>query len=108
MSILKIISYTTDTGKEPFNQWLSDLDSKAKNIILTRIARIKIGNLGDCKSIKGATGIWELRIDHGPGYRIYFGKKGLYLIVLLIGGDKGSQNRDIAKAKRYWALYQEE
>jgi putative addiction module killer protein len=55
--------------------------------------------------MKGTDGVWELRIQHGPGYRIYFGKVGIKVVVLLIGGDKGSQERDIAKANRYWLDY---
>jgi putative addiction module killer protein len=52
--------------------------------------------------IKGGEGVWELRIDYGPGYRIYFGKKGTTIVILLTGRDKKSQDRDIAKAKKYW------
>ena len=108
MSILKVISYKTDTHKEPFTEWLDDLDIKTRNIIIARISRVRLGNFGDCKPLRSGNGIYELRVDYGPGYRIYYGKKGLYLIIILIGGSKRSQDRDIAKAKRYWAAYQEE
>lgn len=108
MSMLKVISYNTSTGKEPFTQWLDGLDLQARNVVTTRIVRVRLGNLGDCKPIKKGDGVWELRIDYGPGYRVYFGKKGLALIILLLGGNKGSQDRDIEKAKRYWAAYREE
>lgn len=108
MGMIKVISYVTNTGKEPFTEWLDVLDIKARQTIVTRIARVRLGNFGDCKLLKGAKGLWELRIDYGPGYRVYFGKKGSSLVILLIGGSKGSQGRDIAKAKRYWDLYQEE
>lgn len=74
---------------------------------MNRLDRIRIGNFGDAKKIQGGSGIWELRIDHGPGYRIYFGKKGTMIIVLLIGGSKKSQTRDIVKAKQYWLEYRE-
>lgn len=107
MSILKIITYTTSTGKEPFTAWLSDLDTKERAIILARITRVRLGNFGDCKPIKDGEGILELRIDYGPGYRVYLGRKGIMLVVLLIGGDKGSQERDIAKAKVYWRTFKE-
>lgn len=106
--MIKVITYTTDTGKEPFSDWLDDLDIKSRNIVITRIARVRLGNFGDCKLLKDAQGLWELRIDFGPGYRVYFGKNGNTIVVLLVGGSKGSQSKDIAKAKRYWALYQEE
>ena len=73
----------------------------------TRLDRIALGAFGDYKPIKGAHGLFELRIDFGPGYRIYFGNQGSQLVILLIDGDKGSQSRDIAKAKRYWESYKE-
>ncbi len=83
------------------------MDTKARSIVLTRLRRVALGNFGDCKQLKNATGIWELRIDFGPGYRIYFGKKGNSIIILLLGGDKGSQTRDIAKAEQYWLSYKD-
>ena len=105
MSGVKVINYITTAGKEPFTEWLHDLDGNTRAIIRTRLARIILGNFGDCKPVKGALGIWELRIFHGPGYRIYLGKIGQELVILLLGGDKKSQDRDIAKAKRYWLSY---
>ncbi len=98
MSLLKLITYTISTGKQPFTSWLNDLDVKEQ---------AKLGNFGDCKLIKDGEGILELRIDYGPGYRVYFGKKGMTIIVLLIGGDKKSQNKDITKAKQYWRTFKE-
>ena len=106
-TIIKIIVYTTYRGRQPFIEWQEGLATKEKAVVFSRLARVRGGNLGDCKQIKGANGVWELRIDYGPGYRIYFGKKGTTIVVLLIGGDKGSQNRDISKAKRYWLIYKE-
>jgi putative component of toxin-antitoxin plasmid stabilization module len=61
MSMLKVIVYKTNTGKEPITEWLDDLDTKTRGIIITRIARVKLGNFGDCKQIKDGEGIWELR-----------------------------------------------
>jgi putative addiction module killer protein len=107
MSLIKIVFYTSVSGKRPFLDWIKELDLKIKSIVLARIDRITLSNFGDCKPIKGGDGVYELRIDHGAGYRIYFGKRGATLVVLLLGGDKGSQDRDIAKAKRYWAAYKE-
>ena len=107
MSILKIITYSTSTNKEPFAEWHDDLEIKTQAIILTRLSRITLGNFGDCKLLKNAGGVWELRIDNGPGYRVYFGKEQSTIVVLLIGGEKKSQLRDIAKAKRYWLDYKE-
>lgn len=107
MSLVKIILYSTATGKEPFSDWEGGLDKRIRAIVINRLDRIRLGNFGDAKIIKGGNGIWELRIDHGPGYRIYFGKKGSMIVILLTGGDKRSQNRDITKAKRYWLEYKE-
>ena len=99
---IKIKIYSTKAGKEPFSEWEEDLDQKVRAIIRNRLDRIGLGNFGDAKMIKGAEGIWELRIDYGPGYRIYFGKKGFTIVLLLMGGEKKSQARDIEKANRYW------
>ena len=102
MNYITIETYTTPAGNKPFNKWRDKLDVNIRAVIRTRLDRVKFGNFGDCSAIKGCDGIWELRIDVGPGYRIYFGKVGSTIIVLLIGGAKGSQMRDIEKAKRYW------
>jgi putative addiction module killer protein len=70
------------------------------------VLRFEAGNLGDHKSVGG--GVWEARLDFGPGYRLYFGKDGSPMILLLIGGDKASQFRDIRTAQSYWADYRKE
>ncbi len=81
-----------------FRSWLTALkDGKARNRITVRITRAEAGLLGDVKSI--ADGVSEMRVDYGPGYRLYLTRRGNALIVLLCGGDKGSQTRDIALAK---------
>ena len=67
--------------------------------------RFESGNLGDDKTVGG--GVWEVRLDFGPGYRFYFGKVGSSVILLLAGGDKASQSKDIAAAKRYWNDFRE-
>lgn len=86
-----------------FERWLGRLrDVSTRAIIVRRIARVARGNLGDVRAV--GEGVSELRIDHGPGYRVYFTKRGERMIVLLCGGDKDSQARDIARAK---ALAQE-
>lgn len=107
MGIIKIIIYSTSTGNEPYSTWEDQLDTKTQAKVKNRLDRIRLGNFGDAKVIKGCEGIHELRIDYGPGYRIYFGKQGTTIVILLTGGDKGSQNRDIAKAKRYWLDYKD-
>ena len=68
-----------------------------------RLNRIRLGNFGDCKRVGG--GVEELRIDFGPGYRIYYGRRGSLLVVLLCGGDKGTQARDILTAQKHWKEY---
>ena len=103
MGLLKIAIYSTPSGKAPFSEWQNTLDIPTRALIKTRISRVKLGNFGDCKSV--GDGIRELRINYGPGYRIYFGMQGSTLVILLTGGDKRSQLRDIAKAKKYWLEY---
>lgn len=92
--------YKTVDGGKPFKEWLEglrDVNGRAK--IRIRLDRARQGNLGDHKHLE--KGVWELRIDYGPGYRIYFGKDGNRLILLLIGGDKRTQRRDIETAAAY-------
>ena len=84
---------------EEFDRWLRNLrDQVAKRAINTRISRIAVSNFGDSKSV--GEGVMELRIHVGPGYRIYFTMVGSEVVLLLVGGDKSSQNQDIDKAKR--------
>src|SRR5580692_2917558 len=92
-------------GGSPYLEWEHDLDESARAAARIRINRIRLGNFGDCKPIKGATQLFELRIHFGPGYRIDFGKMKDTVVIILCGGDKGSQKRDIKKAKDYWQLY---
>jgi len=81
-----------------FDRWLDGLrDRRAKARIEVRLRRLSLGNPGDVKSV--GDGILELRIDHGPGYRVYFMRRGVLLVLLLCGGDKSSQQKDIAQAK---------
>lgn len=98
--------HLNERGVSPFEKWFDRLaDFTAKGRILARIARLRSGNAGDLKSV--GDGVFELRIDHGPGYRIYFGKKGDLLVILLLGGTKNSQRKDIQQAKDYWNDYEE-
>ena len=93
--------YKTASGKCPFDEWLNDLaNKKAQVAIDLRLERVKMGNLGQCKSLGNM--VFELKVDIGPGYRIYFGKIGTNIILLLCAGDKRSQQRDIVKAKKYF------
>jgi putative addiction module killer protein len=88
-----------------FDKWLRKLrDNKAKAKILFRLQRVESGNLGDFKSV--SHGLTELRIQYGKGYRIYYKKTDNHLILLLIGGDKSTQEKDIDKANKIWEQYQ--
>ena len=101
----EIQDYVTQAGKDPFKNWLASLaDRMARARLLARVQRMAAGNFGDCKPLDG--GVWELRIDHGPGYRVYYARAGSRLILLLIGGDKRRQQTDIATALDYWQDWQ--
>ncbi|HXR05882.1 MAG TPA: type II toxin-antitoxin system RelE/ParE family toxin [Candidatus Acidoferrum sp.] len=101
-----VLAYQAREGRIPFNEWLDDVgDQKAVARILARLARVRQGNLGDCKGV--GEGVAELRVDYGPGYRVYFGQKGQTLVILLCGGDKRTQERDIQRAKQFWQDYNE-
>ena len=96
--------YVTEDGKKPYDEWLWKLkDLRAKARVAARVDRAVRGNFGNYRDLH--TGVFELKEDFGPGYRIYFGVDGDEIIVLLVGGDKGSQSRDISKAKEYWTDY---
>ena len=97
----EIVVFRAKDGGVPFEDWLDDLnDKRALARVLARLARVRQGNPGDCKSV--GEGVSELRVDYGPGYWVYFGQKGQTLVVLLCGGDKRTQDRDIRLAKQYW------
>jgi len=102
-----LVEYETPDGRSPFRDWLDGLkDGQARARIDARLIRLRLGLFGDCKSV--GSGVEELRIDSGPGYRVYFGQDGARVVVLLIGGDKSRQAADIKAAKKYWAAYREE
>ena len=91
----------------PFLEWLKKLrDQRAEQRIDARLNRLRLGNAGDSKSV--GEGVSELRLDYGPGYRIYHGQVGDTMVVLLIGGDKRTQTDDIKKAKEYWKEYKQD
>ena len=96
--------YVAPDGKVPFKDWLNALkDLRTRTKIDARIARLQLGNLGDVKSV--GEGVQELRIDDGPGYRVYFGQVGTTLILLLCAGDKSTQASDVRRSQTYWADY---
>ena len=100
--VLKI--YVTSDGRQPYSEWLRNLrDTMTVARIRTRIDRIEEGNLGQYKDL--GTGLFEFKFSFGPGYRVYFAVDGDEIILLLSGGDKGSQRKDIEKAREYWTDY---
>jgi putative addiction module killer protein len=102
--IREILHYQTVAGKDLFDEWFAGLlDLKTISRIEARLDRLKAGHLGDVKLV--ATGVWELRFHFGPGYRIYFGLDGPELVILLCGGDKSTQERDIKRARECWTDY---
>lgn len=97
--------YLTLEGKSPFEKWLNSIrDRKTQSVIDSRLRRVRLRNLGDYKSV--GKGVFELRIDYGSGYRIYFGQVGRTIILLLCGGDKSTQKQDIYQAQQYWRDYE--
>lgn len=95
--------YLTEAGESPFGDWFSGLDPDTAARITTALARMETGNFGDAKSV--GRGVHETRLRHGPGYRIYFGRNGDTLIIVLAGGTKRRQSRDIKRAQELWADY---
>lgn len=103
--MLEVRRYITKQGRIPIAEWLDSFrDRKIRQRIQNRLLRLEAGNLGDCKSL--GQGLWELRLDFGSGYRIYYGQIGLVIILLLCAGDKSSQSRDIELARSYWREYE--
>lgn len=97
--------FVVANGHQPFTEWMNTLSIENRAIIRNRLDRIEHGNFGDSKSL--GDGVFELRIHAGPGYRVYYGVDGKKIILLLNGGDKSSQVRDIKVAKRYWNEYKQ-
>lgn len=94
-----------DDGSEPFTEWHESLELKVQARVSAFIDRVAAG--GGKKNIRSlGDGVYEIKIDIGPGYRVYFGEDGKRIILLLVGGNKGTQSKDIATAKRYWRQYE--
>jgi putative addiction module killer protein len=99
--VIELVRYRQEDGREPYTEWFRGLrDEVAKIRIAARLRQIASGNLGDAKPV--GAGVTELRIDVGAGYRVYCGRHGQLLVILLCGGDKSSQTKDIARAKVLW------
>jgi putative addiction module killer protein len=103
----RILKYVTESGRCPFDEWLEGLrDKRTQATISNRLIRVAQGNFGLCRKLDG--GVQELKVDFGPGFRVYFAEDGDTIVVLLCGGDKSTQSKDIEKAKQYWADYLKE
>lgn len=101
----QVIVYRDAAGKEPFTDWLNSLgDPPTRRRILKRLLRLEQGHYGDYKPL--GAGVNELRFFFGAGYRVYFAEDGDTIVVLLCGGAKDGQRRDIQRAKAYWQEYQ--
>lgn len=94
--------YELPNGEAPFDQWLNGLrDRQARARIDVRLGRVRLGNLGDTRDV--GEGVHELKVDYGPGYRLYYANAGRRILLLLCGGDKSTQAADIKRAQQYWA-----
>ena len=99
----EVREYIDPQGRSPFARWFDRLNAPAAAKVTMALTRIELGNLSDHKSV--GAGVWELRLDFGPGYRVYFGKDGDRLVILLGGGTKKRQQKDIETAKQLWKDY---
>ncbi|MDE0626770.1 MAG: type II toxin-antitoxin system RelE/ParE family toxin [Bryobacterales bacterium] len=104
--MVKVLHYVSEDGADHFDRWLRKQSSEARARIQTRIDRVELGNFGDHRSV--GEGVYELRIDFGPGYRVYYGGDGDKFVILLVGGTKKRQARDIAAARNLWSAYKQE
>ena len=96
--------YETPNGQTPFSEWFASIqDTRTQTRIRGRLDRLENGNYGDCQSV--GSGVFELRLHFGPGYRIYFGEVDRTIVLLLCGGDKSTQTRDIQRARTYRLEY---
>lgn len=99
--MIEVLRYQNQEGKEPLTEWLQSLrDKQAQAKIRLRLKRLEAGNFGDCEAV--GAGVQELKEHLGAGYRVYFGRHGQTVVILLCGGSKKSQTTDIKCAKEYW------
>jgi putative addiction module killer protein len=103
--VLALRYYVYPDGQSPFEKWFAGLDAPARAKVTTALVRLEQGNLSNVKGV--GEGVLEYRINFGPGYRVYFGRDGDVLVILLTGGTKKRQQRDIAAATEMWADYKQ-
>jgi putative addiction module killer protein len=105
-SMLEVRYYLTEDGRSPFAEWFSSLDRVARAKVAAALVRIGQGNLSNVKPVSG--GVLEYKVNFGPGYRIYLGRDGEAVVILLVGGTKKRQQRDIEAAIELWRAYRRE
>ena len=103
MAMIEVQEYVDLEGRSPYARWFDDLNAQAAAKVATALVRLEQGNFSGVKGV--GAGVFEIRIDFGPGYRIYFGKDGDVLVILLGGGTKKRQRRDVEAARSYWRDY---
>jgi putative addiction module killer protein len=101
--MLSVLEYLDRAGSSPFAEWFQKLDAVAAAKVTAAVRRLELGNFSNVKGV--GAGVFEYRIDFGPGYRVYFGKDGAAVVILLGGGTKKRQDRDVAVAQKRWADY---
>lgn len=103
MVFFTIKEYITPDGVSYFAKWFDRLNAMAASKVRVAIARLEMGNLSNTKSV--GAGVWEIKVDYGPGYRVYFGKDGDKILILLAGGTKKTQQKDIDKSQQLWSEF---
>jgi putative addiction module killer protein len=101
---MKLLYYVTRRGDRPFEDWYGELGQEVARRVTVALERLAGGNTSNVKSVGG--GLYEVKVSFGPGYRVYFGYDGPRVVILLGGGTKQRQDRDIASAREQWADYQ--
>ena len=102
---MDLLEYLDEKGRSPFENWFNRINAQAAAKVTTALVRLESGNTSNAKSV--GSGVYELKIDFGPGYRVYFGYDGPKVVILLAGGTKKRQNKDIETAKKRWNNYKE-
>jgi putative addiction module killer protein len=103
MAEFELRTYVDEDGRAPFETWILELDGQAQAKVTIALSRLERGNMSNVEAV--GEGVSELKLNWGPGYRVYFGQDGKTIIILLCGGTKKRQSRDIAAAKVRWANY---
>ena len=103
MAGFELRTYVDEDGRAPFETWVLELDGQAQAKVTIALSRLERGNMSNVEAV--GEGVSELKLNWGPGYRVYFGQDGKTIIILLCGGTKKRQSRDIAAAKVWWANY---